>query len=185
MTRLCIEVFCSTEEPPVPSSMHQSRSLSSYRAFSMLIIGVGILAAIIGCPSTQDRERRALSEEFDKWLGQYKDTRIIERGPPDRCVAQGGGIEICEWRIAGNTVRYLYDANGIARRWRYADRQLGEMKGVWDSVAAADQTHEYEEGVWQTFKDTFDDMKFTPICSHVWLCCLTGQATFSCSLQTG
>jgi len=132
----------------------------------MLIIGVGILAAIIGCASTQDRERRALSEEFDKWLGQYKDTRIIERGPPDRCVAQGGGIEICEWRIGGNTVRYLYDANGIARRWRYADRQLGEMKGVWDSAAAADQPHESEEGVWQTIKDTFDDMKFTPIGSQ-------------------
>ena len=145
------------------SSIHQSRALSSYRAISMLIIGVGILVAVMGCASTQDRERRALSEEFDKWLGQYKDTRIIERGPPDRCVAQGGGSEICEWRIDGNTVRYLYDANGIARRWKYADRQLGEMKGAQDSAAAADQTHESEAGVWQTIKDTFDDMKFTPI----------------------
>ena len=69
----------------------------------MLIIGVGILVAVMRCASTQDRERRALSEEFDKWLGQYKDTRIIERGPP---------------------------------------------------------------AVWQTIKDTFDDMKFTPIGSQ-------------------
>jgi len=96
---------------------------------ALLIIGVGILVAVMGCASPQDRERRALSGEFDKWLGQYKDGRIIERGPPDRCVAQGGGSEICEWRVDGNTVRYLYDANGIARRWKYADRQLGEMKG--------------------------------------------------------
>ena len=136
--------------------------LSSDRAFPMLIIGVGVLVAIMGCASTHDRERRALSEEFDKWLGQYKDTRIIERGPPDRCVEQGGGSEICEWRIDGNTVRYPFDAKGIARRWKYADRQLGEMKGVQNSVAAADQTHESEAGVWQTIKDTFDDMKFTP-----------------------
>jgi len=124
---------------------------------------VGILAAVIGCASAQDRERRALSEEFDKWLGQYKDTRIIERGPPDRCIAQGGGSEICEWRIDGNTVRYLYDANGIARRWKYANRQLGEMTGVQDSAAAADQTHQSEADAWQTIKDTLDDMKFTPI----------------------
>ena len=117
---------------------------------ALLIIGVGILVAVMGCASPQDRERRALSGEFDKWLGQYKDGRIIERGPPDRCDAQGGGSEICEWRVDGNTVRYLYDANGIARRWKYADRQLGEMKGAQDSAAAADQTHESEAAVWQT-----------------------------------
>ncbi len=141
------------------------RSLFSYRAFALQILGVGVLAAVIGCASTstQDRERRALSEEFDKWLGQYKDHRIIERGPPDRCIAQGGGSEICEWRVDGNTVRYLYDANGIARRWKYADRRLGEMKGVQDSAGSADQTSESEAAVWQTIKDTFDDMKFTPI----------------------
>jgi hypothetical protein len=145
------------------SSIDHSRSLSSYRPFSMLIIGAGILAAVMGCASTQDRERRALSEEFDKWLGQYKDTRIIEKGPPDRCVAQGGGSENCEWRIDGNTVRYLYDANGIARRWKYMDRQLGEMKGAQHPATAADHLHESEEAVWQNIKDTFDDMQFTPM----------------------
>ena len=145
------------------SSIDHSRSLSSYRPFSMLIIGAGILAAVMGCASAQDRERRALSEEFDKWLGQYKDTRIIEKGPPDRCVAQGGGSEICEWRIDGNTVRYLYDANGIARRWKYMDRQLGEMKGAQHPATAADHIHESEAAVWQTIKDTFDDMQFTPM----------------------
>ena len=134
-----------------------------YRAFAMLILGGGILLAVMGCASTQDRERRALSEEFDKWLGQYKDTRIIERGPPDRCVAQDGGSEICEWQIDGKTVRYLYNANGIARRWTYADPQLGEMKGAQDSAAVADQTHESEAGVWRTIKDTVDDMKFAPL----------------------
>ena len=139
------------------------RSLFFYRAFSMLIIGVGILAAVMGCASTPDRERRALSAEFDKWLGQYKDTRIIERGQPDRCIAQGGGSEICEWRIDGGTVRYLYDANGIARRWKYADPQLGEMKGAQEPPTAADQIHESEAAVWKTIKETFDDMKFTPI----------------------
>jgi hypothetical protein len=137
--------------------------LSSYRAFFMLIIGVGILFAVMGCASAQDRERRALSEQFDKSLGQYKDHRIIERGPPDRCMAHGGGSEICEWRVDGGTVRYLYDANGIARRWKYADPQLGEMKGAQEPLTAADQIHESEAAMWKTVKDTFDDMKFTPI----------------------
>lgn len=125
-----------------------------------------ILAAVMGCASTQDRDRRALSEEFDKWLGQYKDTRIIERGPPERCFAQGGGSEICEWQIEGNTVWYLYDAKGIARRWKYLDRQLGEMKGAQHPATTADHIHESEAAVWQTIKDTFDDMKFTPIGSQ-------------------
>jgi hypothetical protein len=131
-------------------------------SFSLLIIGLGMLMAVMGCASAQDRERRALTEEFDKWLGEYKDHRVIEKGPPDRCLAHEGGTEICEWRIDGNTVRYLYDANGIARRWKYADRQLGEMKGAQDAAVAAHQNHE-SEAVWQTIKDTFDDMKFTPI----------------------
>ena len=138
-------------------------SLSSYRTFSLLIIGVGILFAFMGCGSTQDRERRALSTEFDQWLGQYKDHRIIERGTPDRCVAQGGGSEICEWRIDGGMVRYLYDKNGIAHRWKYSDSRLGEMKGAHEPPTAADQLHESEAAVWKTIKDTFDDMKFTPI----------------------
>lgn len=140
-----------------------SPSLSTYRTFSLLILGVGILLAVMGCASTQDRERRALSQEFDKWLGQYKDHRIIERGMPERCVAQGGGSEICEWRIDGGTVRYLYDKNGIAHRWKYTDPQLGEMKGAQEPPTAADQLHESEAAVWNTIKDTFDDMKFTPI----------------------
>ena len=140
-----------------------SPSLSCYRTTSLLIIGAGFLLAVMGCVSTQDRERRALSKEFDQWLGQYKDHRIIEKGPPDRCIAQGVGSEICEWRNDGNTVRYLYDANGIARRWKYMDRQLGEMKGAQEPPNAADQLQESEAAVWKTIKDTFDDMKFTPI----------------------
>ena len=140
-----------------------SPSLSTYHTFSLLIIGVSILLAVMGCASTQDRERRALSEEFDQWLGQYKDHRIIERGTPDRCVAQGGGSEICEWRIDRGTVRYLYDKNGIAHRWKYTDPHLGEMKGAQELPTAADQLHESEAAVWKTIKDTFDDMKFTPI----------------------
>ena len=140
-----------------------SPSLSTYRTCSLPIIGVGILLAVMGCASTQDRERRALSQEFDQWLGQYKDHRIIERGMPERCVAQGGGSEICEWRIDGGTVRYLYDKNGIAHRWKYTDPKLGEMKGAQEPPTAADQLHESEAAVWKTIKDTFDDMKFTPI----------------------
>lgn len=138
-------------------------SLSCYRTTSLLIIGAGFLLAVMACVSTQDRERRALSQEFDQWLGQYKDHRIIERGTPDRCVAQGGGSEICEWRIDGGTVRYLYDKNGIAHRWKYADPRLGEMKGAQEPPTAANQLHESEAAVWKTIKDTFDDMKFTPI----------------------
>ena len=84
-----------------------SPSFSSCRAFLLLISGVGILLALMGCVSTQDRERRALSEEFDEWLGQHKDHRIIETGPPDGCLAQGGGSEICQWRIDRGEVRYL------------------------------------------------------------------------------
>lgn len=140
-----------------------SPSLSCYRTTFLLIIGAGFLLSVMGCASTQDRERRALSQEFDQWLGQYKDHRIIERGTPDRCVAQGGGSEICEWRIDGGTVRYLYDKNGIAHRWKYADTRLGEMKGAQEPPTAADQLHESEAAVWKTIKDTFDDMKFTPI----------------------
>ena len=132
----------------------------------MLMIGVCILLSVVGCASTQDRERRTLSEEFDRGLGQYKDHRIIERGQPDRCVAQAGGSEICEWRIDGGMVRYLYDANGIARRWKYTDPQLGEMKEAQEPPTAADQIHESEAALWQTIKDTFDDMKFTPIGSR-------------------
>ena len=132
----------------------------------MLIVGVSILLAAMGCASTQDRERLALSQEFDKWLGQYKDHRIIERGMPDRCVPQGGGTEFCEWRMDVGTVRYLYDKNSIARRWKYEDPQLGEMKGAQDPVAAPSQIHESEEAVWRTIKDTFDDMKFAPIGSR-------------------
>ena len=143
-----------------------SPSFPSCRAFSLLVIGVGILFAVMGCASTQDRERRALSEEFDHWLGQYKDHRIIERGMPDRCVAHGGGTEICEWRVDGGTVRYLYDKDGIARRWKYADSQLGEMWGAQEPPAVADQLHESEAAVWKTIKDTFDDMKFNPIGAH-------------------
>jgi hypothetical protein len=60
-------------------------------------------------------------------------------------------------------VRYLYDAKGIARRWKYMDRQLGEMKGAQHPATAADHIHESEAAVWQTIKDTFDDMQFTPI----------------------
>ena len=140
--------------------------LSSHCARLRPITAVAILIALLGCASTQDRERRALSEEFDQWLGQYKDHRIIERGMPDRCVAQGGGSEICEWRVDGGTVRYLYDKNGIAHRWKYSDPQLGEMKGVQEPPNAAHQLHESEAAAWKTIKDTFDDMKFTPIGSQ-------------------
>ena len=129
----------------------------------MLIIGVAILVAVMGCASAQDRERRALSEEFDKALGQYKDHRIIEKGLPDRCIPQNGGTEICEWRVDGGTVRYLYDSNGIARRWKYADPRLGEMKGAQEPPTTADQIHESEERMWHNIKETFDDMKFRPI----------------------
>ncbi|HEU4683119.1 MAG TPA: hypothetical protein VFS39_01275 [Nitrospira sp.] len=134
---------------------------SFYRICSVLTIGVGIVI-VMGCAATQDSERRALSEEFDKWVGQYKDARIIEKGSPERCVPQGGRSELCEWQINGNIVRYLYDANGIARRWTYADRELGEMTGAQDSAAAADQTHDSESGLWRTLRDTVDDLKFTP-----------------------
>jgi hypothetical protein len=137
--------------------------LSCCRTFSLLIVGVGVLLGVMGCASTQDRERRALSEEFDQWLGQYKDHRIIERGTPVRCVMQGVGSEICEWSIGGGTVRYLYDKNGIAHRWKYADPRLGEMKGAQEPPTAGDQLHESEAAVWKTIKDTFDDTKFTPI----------------------
>ena len=145
------------------SSIYQSRALSYGRAFSMLIIGVSILVAVMGCASTKDRERRALSDEFDKWLGRYKDHRIIERGLPDRCIAQSGGSEICEWQSDAGTVRFLYDKDSIARRWKYADPRMGEMKGAQEPPTGADQLHESEAAVWKTIKDTFDDMKFTPI----------------------
>jgi len=58
---------------------------------------------------------------------------------------------------------YLYDADTIARRWKYTDRRFGEMKGAQDPAAAAGQTHESEADVaWKAVKDTFDDMQFMP-----------------------
>jgi len=83
------------------------------------MLGLLTLAVNIGCVSTKDRDRRALTAEFNKGLGQYKDHRIIEAGPPDNCVVkQTGRGEVCEWKTTDHSVRYYYDAGArtVTRR---------------------------------------------------------------------
>jgi hypothetical protein len=126
-------------------------------------LGVGTLVTVLGCASREDRQRRAWSDEFNQWLGKYKDSRVIEVGAPDHCTrVQNGGGEICEWRTNGNSLLYHYDTHGIARHWTYTDPQLGEMEGAQDSAQVQTQNNESQAGVWQSIKDAFGNVKFKP-----------------------
>ncbi|BCA53939.1 hypothetical protein W02_10790 [Nitrospira sp. KM1] len=135
--------------------------MSRYVTIGMML-GVLSLAVNLGCVSTKDRERRALTAEFNKGLGQYKDHRIIEAGPPDNCmVKQTGRGEVCEWKTTDHSVRYYYDAGGVARQWTYKDSQVGTLEGAQDPSESSDHTGE-SESVKQSIKDVIDDMRFTP-----------------------
>jgi hypothetical protein len=100
----------------------------------IVALGVGAVLTVLGCASTEDRQREARAADFNQWLGQDKQSRIRQVGPPDHCTGtQTGGGELCEWRPNGNMLRYRYDTNGIAQNWTYTDRQLGVMETAQES----------------------------------------------------
>ena len=128
-------------------------SLSVRLTVAIVALGAGALLLVLGCASTEDRQREARAAAFNQWLGQDKQSRVRQVGPPDNCTgAQAGGGELCEWRPNGNSLRYRYDANGIARHWTYTDRQLGVMETAQDETA--------QGGIWQSIKNAFGDTKF-------------------------
>jgi hypothetical protein len=120
---------------------------------AVVALGVGAVLTLLGCASTEDRQRQARAADFNQWLGQDKQSRVRQVGPPDHCTAaQTEGGELCEWRTKGNSLRYRYDTNGIAQNWTYTDLQLGVMERA--------QDQESQGGVWQSIKDTFNNAKF-------------------------
>jgi hypothetical protein len=111
----------------------------------------------LGCASTEDRQRGELVGGLNKWLGQYKDARIVQVGPPDRCatVPNGEG-QICEWQTERSQVLFSYDASGIARSWSYMDGHFGRI----ESEQYSDQNRQSQGSIWQSVKETFRAKKF-------------------------
>jgi len=127
--------------------------MSRHLRVAVFAIGMGLVVSVLSCASTESQQRKARAADFNQWLGQAKEGRVKQVGPPDSCTgAQTQGGEICEWRTNGNSLRYRYDSNGIARHWMYTNRQLGVMETA--------QDHESQEGVWQSIKDSYDKMNF-------------------------
>lgn len=126
---------------------------------AIVSLGIGALLFPLGCVSAEEQQRQALSADFNKWLGQDKQSRIRQVGPPTRCAnVQTGPGEVCEWHADGNALRYRYDVSGIARQWTYTDRQLGMMEGAQYRL----QSQASEGSVWQSIKDTFSNMQISP-----------------------
>jgi hypothetical protein len=120
---------------------------------AIVALGVGAVLTLLGCASTEDRQRQTRAADFNQWLGQDKQNRVRQVGPPDHCTgAQTSGGELCEWRTNGNSLRYRYDTNGIAQNWTYTDLQLGVMERA--------QDQESQGGVWQSIKDVFNNANF-------------------------
>ncbi|HKW85579.1 MAG TPA: hypothetical protein VJM82_00755 [Nitrospiraceae bacterium] len=120
-------------------------------------LGLGTLLTVLSCASTEDRRGQELADGFNKWLGQFKENRIVQVGPPKQCTAvQNGGGEICEWRTNGGQLLYSYDVSGIARSWSYTDSQFGRM----ESTQYPAQSQQSQGSFWQTIKETFRGMKF-------------------------
>ena len=127
--------------------------MSRHRQLTILALGVGTVLTVIGCVSTEERQGEARTANFNQWLGQDKQSRVRQVGPPANCTQTGGG-EICEWHPEGNTLRYRYDAKGIAQRWTYTTRQSGVMERAEDSAA--------QGGVWQSISGWFNEPKRAP-----------------------
>jgi hypothetical protein len=123
----------------------------------MAALGLGAVLTIMGCASTEERQRRALVDGLNAGLGQFKESRIVQLGPPIQCtVVQNEGGEICEWRTDGGQLLYRYDARGIARSWNYTDSQFGRM----ESAQYSDQSQPPQQSVWQSIKETFRGMNY-------------------------
>lgn len=126
---------------------------------AVVLLGVGALLFVIGCASAEEQQRQARAVDFNRWIGQHKQSRVSAFGQPDRCsVMQTGPGEVCEWHTNGNALRYRYDVHGIARQWTYIDRQLG----VTEQSQNPAQNQASKEGFWESIKDTFRDMQFNP-----------------------
>jgi hypothetical protein len=129
--------------------------MSRHRQLTIVALGMGAVLFVLGCASTEDRQRQARAADFNQWLGQDKQSRVRQVGPPDQCTGtQTAGGELCEWRPNGNTLRYRYDTNGIARSWTYTNRQLGVMEKSEDQ--------ESQGGVWRSIKDSYDNTRVGP-----------------------
>ena len=114
---------------------------------------MGAVLLVLGCASTEDRQRTARAADFNQYLGQDKQSRVKQAGPPASCTQTGGG-ELCEWHPEGNTLRYRYDTKGIAQSWAYTNRQSGVMERAEDSAA--------QGGVWESFTGWFMEPKRAP-----------------------
>ncbi len=136
--------------------------MSTHLYLALVCLGIGALLLPIGCVSAEEQQRQALTADFNQWLGQIKQSRIRKVGPPDRCAnVQTGSGEVCEWHTDGNALRYRYDASGIARQWTYTDPQLGVLEGAQYRL----QGQASEGSVWQSIKEAFSNMQFSPAAS--------------------
>jgi len=127
--------------------------MSAGLPIAIVAINLGAVFTVIGCVSTEERQREARAADFNQWLGQDKQSRVKQIGPPANCTQSGGG-ELCEWHPEGNTLRYRYDTKGIARSWTYTNRQSGVMERDEDSAA--------QGGVWQSITGWFNEPKRSP-----------------------
>jgi len=127
--------------------------MSRHLRVAVVALYIGTVLTVLGCASTEDQQREARAADFNQWLGQDKQSRVKQVGPPHHCTgAQTQAGELCEWRTNGNSLRYRYDTNGIAQHWTYTDRQLGVMETA--------QDQESQGGVGQSIKDAYNKMKF-------------------------
>lgn len=137
--------------------------MNSHLLLAIAALGVNVHLAVLGCVSPEDRQRRGLADEFNKSLGKYKESLVIEVGPPQNCTPlQNGGGEVCEWQNSSNVLRYRYDASGIARNWTYTDRQLGYMEGSQEIAEGPSPKKKEDSEIWQSVKDAFTNMKVGP-----------------------
>ena len=120
---------------------------------AIVALYMGAVFLVLGCASTEDRQRTARAADFNQWLGQDKQSRVKQAGPPASCTQTGGG-ELCEWHPEGNTLRYRYDTKGIAQSWTYTNRQSGVMERAEDSAA--------QGGLWESFTGWFMEPKRAP-----------------------
>ena len=119
--------------------------MSRHLQVVIVALGVGAVLTLLGCASTEDRQRQARAAHFNQWLGQDKQSRVRLVGPPDYCTgAETGGGEVCEWRTNGNSLRYRYDTNSIAQNWTYTDRQLGVIEKAQDQESRGGRLAVYQ-----------------------------------------
>ena len=127
---------------------HRSIIMNRRLPVAIIALCLGAVLTVIGCTSTEDRQREARAADFNQWLGQDKQSRVRQVGPPDNCTGTPTvGGELCEWRTNGNSLRYRYDAKGIAQSWAYTNRQLGVMERAEDQAS--------QGGVWQSITNWF------------------------------